>query len=509
MHTARFDTAVLAAAALLAVAGSAAAQDAGSNTVRLGQTGITNEVVIEQVGRDNVAGGDDEALHLQQDGDDNRLSIDQYGWSNSIGTSAFGGPRPGGVGQIGDGNEITVLQRNDAANGSNTVGAVFQRSSRSALSGINALEITQSEEGGGDPAAGHRVGSVVQNNPAADSDPNFARISQAGGGAGIGNGMESLWQQGSANLFELVQTGQSDSVGTVVQSGNENQSAIEQSGGEDNLVEFAFQYGTGNVMDVVLSGPRNALERVIQNNQLLGPGAEGNTLDVTIAGEDNGGSGAGGVGEFRTAEALALPVAQANVMQFGEGNDLGLTISGGNDNRFGYAQSGEGNGLVVAIGDEEAGTALRNESAAFQRGTDNNASHTVLGSDNVGAVRQEGDRNRVSLSQTGERNTIAADIFGDDNNRINSGFSGTVAPLAASEELAPGDILQDGLEHRVDVLVNGSRNLFAFSQEGDGHVAASSMSGRGNQLAVVQSGQRNVSLSSQTGNGNSLSTYQR
>lgn len=489
-----------------------------SNEVWIGQTGGTNTVTITQTGRTNLAGADNVDLRLNQDGEFNKLSIDQYGWSNQAGAAPFDSP-PRGISQTGDRNEIDIRQYTgrDAENGSNIVGAIWQESPFLLSTTANELTIIQTEEAGLgevviDAAAGHSIGTVTQifsTEDASGTTANTASLTQRGGGFGAGNAIGSLRQEGAGNSFVAIQSGQSNHVHDARQLGTGNDSDIQQNGGEGNLLEYSQQAGFANVSKVHMSGSRNAVQRILQNNQQMDAGAAGNRAKVILKGEGNGGTGNGGTGDFHSAAARNVSAAQANVVQLGDDNDVSITIAG-DDNKFGAHQVGEGNGVVLAISAVESQTASRNESAMFQIGDDNYVSHQVIGSDNVGAVRQFGERNRLAIDQQGDHNL--ADIFvrGNDNNATASTFTGTALSVAlAVASLQPGAVRQQGLNNIATAEVGGTgNNNFGFHQAGDDNSIASTIDGFRNELAVVQTGYTNRSIAVQTGTGNTLGIHQ-
>lgn len=504
-------------ASFVAAAPAAMAQNV-SNEVWIGQTGGTNTVTITQTGRTNLAGADNVVLRLNQDGEFNKLSIDQYGWSNQAGAAPLDNP-PRGINQSGDRNEIDIRQHTgrDAEDGTNLVGAIWQESPFLLSETANALTIIQTEEGELgevviDAAAGHSIGTVTQifdARGASGPNANTASLTQRGGGFGVGNTIGALLQEGAGNSFVAIQSGQSNRVHDARQFGTGNDSDIQQNAGEDNLLEYSQQVGIRNISKVHMSGSRNAVQRILQNNQQMGAGAAGNRAKVILKGEGNGGTGNGGTGDFLSDAARNVSAAQANVVQLGDDNDVSITIVG-DDNKFGTHQIGEGNGAVLTISAPEGQIALRNESATFQIGDDNSVSHQVIGSDNVGAVRQFGERNRIVIEQQGDYNLADILVRGNDNNATASTFTGTALSVALTvASLQPGTVRQQGLHNVATAQVDGTgNNNFGFHQLGEDNSIAGSIDGFRNELAVVQTGHTNRSISVQTGTGNTLGIRQ-
>ena len=512
---------MLAAAAFVALPsvalpGGAARAQTINNETWIGQVGNTNEITIQQEGRGNIAGADNVTHRLTQDGDYNSIFIDQYGWSNSIASTDLEAGRPVGLTQRGDLNEFTLTQHNSEPDGSgfNFVGAVYQESPRGLNSMPNFLQIEQSETGGTNSAAGHVVRSVRQINTTADSAPNTGYVNQSGGGSGVGNSVDELSQEGAGNLFEIIQSGQDNAVNLGQQNGSGNEFHVEQSDGETNVVDILQQLGELNRTRVHESGSRNYITRIYQNNEQVA--IAGNRVKISITGEDNGGDGFGGLGQFTSSAALGLVgVAQGEITQMGDDNDVGLTITQGEGNQFGATQIGDGNGAIIAVSAQPGQVASGNEAAVYQNGFDNDYSHTVLGNDNVGAGSQVGSRNTVDLQQTGDGNISVAMTTGDDNNAASlGGFSGRADGAAATIALSPGDafqpgaLVQRGNLNTADLSITGSQNRFGLWQDGDTNATMVVVAGSTNQIAVVQTGATNTSLSSQSGSGNTLGVRQ-
>ena len=449
---------------------------------------------------------------INQDGVDNRLLIEQFGHSNEAGTRIFGTDTIlSGINQFGDRNEIEIDQATgeNAEDGSNVVGAIRQVST-SPLEGSNVtnrLVVDQSGAG----AAGHYVGNIVQIFTGdGTSAANLATIAQTGGGLGQGNVLDALRQTGVGNTFTLSQDGQSNTVRIARQVGTANISNILQEN-EGNLVELSRQFGVRNSSIVRMVGMRNTIDQIYQDNN--GWGTIGNTAEVRLVGDGNGGASVAAA--FYSSAANAI-TAQGSIFQDGDQNDVSITIVG-DDNRFGSRQLGDGNTALITIGrnGNDSIKANGNDSAIFQDGADNFFSHDVIGNGNVGAVSQEGDNNRVTIVQRGNGNVADVGILGDNNNGQGSFFTpGSSAQLVASlapSSLQPGLIFQQSstdLGNTAFARVTGSDNNFGFHQNGDDNVIASFINGGFNQLAVVQVGNGNTSLSTQTGAGNSLGVHQ-
>lgn len=485
--------------AIFAAPQAAMAQDAGGNEVWLGQLGELNVLDILQEGRDNKAGADHLFLLLGQNGVGNRLTLVQFGYSNELGTLFADIPNYArGVWQRGDLNVIDITQRNSASEGSNFLGSVTQRSAMrlptdaTAFNTLTAIQTALDDPTG---SAGHYIGRVVQVVTGdAASAGNTAFIVQRGGGLNEGNILANLRQVGSGNRFGSIQSGDLNRIGEeprraglpiggIVQRGTDNRGWVVQ-GGSRNLIEYLQQYGDENAARVRMSGHRNAISQIYQNNESWDVAGLGNRLSITITGDDNGGDGTGWVGELIRSPSLAMPgIAHAVFSQIGDDNDLTLVVMAGLETKYGMTQIGDGNDAHVAIAGASPGTtAAFNETAVFQHGDTNYVSHTVSGSNNTGAFRQEGSRNTVTATQSGIFNTARVAITGSDNT---------------------GDLQQWG--------VGGSElhpNSIRLDVAGDFNVASLLQSGSGNAMAVLQENLRNTSRLSQAGTGNSLAVHQ-
>jgi hypothetical protein len=495
----RNSLAALATALLATLAPPALAQDAGGNEVWLGQLGDLNVLDIVQEGRDNRAGADYLFLLLGQNGVGNRLALDQYGHDNALGTLFVDIPNYArGVWQRGDLNVIAVTQRNTGAAGANVFGSVQQLSAMRLPTDATAFNtLTAIQTALGDPTGygGHYIGRVVQMaTGAATAAGNAAFIVQRGGGRDEGNILANLRQEGSGNSFGTIQSGDRNRIGEeprlaglpiggIVQLGTDNRGWLVEDGTQ-NLIEYLQQYGDENAARVRLSGDRNAISQIYQNNESWGLAGLGNRLSIAVSGDDNGGDGTGWVGELIRSPTLAVPgIAHAVFSQIGDDNDMSLAVLSGLETKYGMTQIGDGNDAHVAIAGALPGaTAAYNETAVFQDGDTNYVSHTVSGSNNTGAFRQEGDRNDIRATQSGVFNTARAAIAGSDN-------IGTLTQAGFGAGLL--EVNSIGLD------IAGDFNAFTLAQ-----------SGAGNALAVRQENLRNTALARQTGSGNSLAIHQ-
>lgn len=507
--------------ALLATTAPAAVAQNATNEAWIGQTGDTNTIAITQTGIGNSAGANAAALEINQDGRFNSLVIDQFGLGNKAGAAALADPAaPQGINQVGDRNFASVSQKNDRDDDGSSIGAIYQNSSTGLSGTANSLTVEQNGEASingdadGERRASHSIGFVSQTNSSDGLDANIVKLLQSGGLNGIGNSIERVIQTGYANSVLAIQTLEQNVIGSASQTGHGNAMTVLQGEGEANAVEKVTQDGTGNQTTISQSGDRNYVISAYQNNA-LGPIA-GNTLAVTLAGNDNGGDGLGGPGAFTTDEAKAVSVFHSTFTQIGGDNDIRLTVNGGNENQFGVSQIGDGNGAIVAIGRSAGPSAIvasNNEVATTQIGDGNSLSVTIVGGRNATGSTVDGNRNSLWFDQTGDDNKISTSIQGDDNNNSDSltigGFTGNVGLLAASLALTPGQGLQSGkLNHASIKVVSGNGNLFAFTQHGDGNAATFDLTGVSNQSLISQAGDTNSARIGQNGTGNSMAISQ-
>lgn len=507
-------------AALLTAAASAALAQSVSNQAWIGQTGDTNTITVIQTGIGNAAGANAAALEINQ-GDSgtssahyNTLVINQFGWNNKAGAIELSDPdAPRGINQLGDRNTAKVFQKNGSDDDANSVGAIYQWSHTGLAAIANSLDIKQSVLDN-DRSASHAIGYVSQANNSVDLGANIVDLLQSGGLAGIGNAIERVIQLGYGNFAQVVQNLQQNTVGSARQIGNRNELVALQGEGETNTVVDVAQIGDLNHARISQSGDRNYVASAYQNNE--GIAISGNTLAVTLAGNNNGGDETGGLGGFKTDEANAVSVYQGTFSQIGDDNDIRFTVNGGDENLFGVFQTGDGNGAIIAIGrstGQAATYASKNETAVVQTGDDNAMSATIIGNKNAVGTTFDGDRNALSLEQTGDGNKVSVSIFGNDNNNSNSpsvgGFAGNLRLLAVSLGLTPGQGLQSGTSNRaVANVFNGDGNLFAFKQHGDGNAANFDLSGTSNQSLVSQAGDANHAQIKQSGTSNSMAISQ-
>ncbi len=480
---------------------------ADSNNVYIGQTGVTNTITIAQAGLGNAVGANDTTLLLNQDGRNNTVDISQTGWANTVAAvTRFALTTPSfvpanGLNQIGNFNSLTLDQTNTVDIGSNTIEAIYQEASLTFAAPSNVIEVTQTSDGGTGEAE-HFIGEIVQINPDTGAAPNQVSVTQSGGGAGIGNSIDRIRQDGDGNIAGITQSAHSNAIGNLSQTGSSNDAVLAQGTGAGNVISDVMQSGSFNQLNISEAGTNNIVETVTQNND--GVAISGNTAKITLAGDDNGGDGLGGVGTF-VSVAKDAGVFQATVLQIGDDNDLSYAVSAASHrNLYGFVQDGDGNGIIGNVDGND------NEAAVRETGDDNVASFSQTGNTNAIAVTMDGERNRVFVDQTGERNVVNV-AFGSgsapssDNNADGLAFTGVVAAVTDAYGLAPGHFHQLGTDNSVALAVTGSGgNMTAAWQEGAGNTITGSVTGSGNQAAVIQAGMDNLAVFSQFGNNNRL-----
>ncbi|WP_114008831.1 hypothetical protein [Cohaesibacter intestini] len=496
------------AMALLMLASPALAND---NEVYIGQTGVTNRVAIDQLGEANMVGANDSSLFVLQDGSNNDVAVTQTGYANQAGaTGSAGAVGLQGLYQTGDSNSLTITQQSTASTGLNVIGAVSQVAPTSLASGpSNSLTITQTDAsilgavGSGNGDSAHTVGEILQIQTGTSA--NIATISQYDGsnGGDTGNRVQILVQDGTDNLATITQQEAANQVGDLRQFGSGNGATVTQEDGTDNRLDTFRQDGTGNRAIVTMTGSRNLVFSLLQNNALMG--VVGNLATITLGGDDNGGDGMGGLGQFTNNVTRLLQVAQAELRQLGDENMLNFVTSGASvANLYGFVQDGDGNVISGTVDGEE------NEVALLQIGDGNRYDFSQTGNLNATAVSSRGDNNSLFIEQDGNDNIIDVSFDGGvapitRSNQNNDPALGGFSELALSHagSLEPGDIRQSGDQNSIRIATENSNfNKFATSQNGNQNVIEGEIIGDNNQAVVIQSGDLNYTLLRQTGNYN-------
>jgi catechol 2,3-dioxygenase-like lactoylglutathione lyase family enzyme len=535
---------VLATVSMLALTLASVAW-ADDNFSNVEQNGSDNDGLVTQgPGEHNRFGKPGDAA--LQKGSGNRLEILQEGSRNEVGTEGRG------FEQYGEANRAKITQRSDR----NFVGEIIQNGKGGGLAEPrNSLTIVQGDASGDGRNTIWRVKQVKRGDGGADAG-NATTIRQAGGRNEIGLATgEGVLQRGRGNTMEAAQRSDHNSIGDVLQRGQDNYVRIVQSQGNRNSIGTVRQRGSDNTLTLRQRGARNDISLVRQNGR-------GN--DATLA-FDGDGNGTGGFSGLLTGIAgMAATVGQGTVTQLLGANTLGYRVEG-NHNHFGFWQEGdgnrtdgfaEGNGNEIVLyqngnrnGADFSQQGSGNQTALGQDGRNNYAGAFVTGSYNLTGIGQfgnsndasidiDGNRNIILVGQAGNRNDADAAINGNrnfaligqihDGRRLNSislsvtgkdnnnpglaSYAFTGAALAAAGPLVPGMILQAGHANSLSMTVGANnisdRNMFAFSQTGAGNTIRGAIDGNSNQVAIVQAGNGNLAAFIQLGSNNVIGVTQ-
>ncbi|WP_321446609.1 hypothetical protein [uncultured Cohaesibacter sp.] len=488
---------------------------ADENEVYLGQTGVTNVIDIDQVGNSNKVGANETAIFISQQGTSNGITISQSGYANEAGASAATG-RLGlqGLYQTGSQNALDIKQENDNALGMNRIGAISQDSPATYASSVsNSLTIIQSHNaidgtaGSEDGQGNHSIGEIQQIQTSTNGASNTAVIRQFDGAEDAYDGNRIGWfvQNGSGNIASVTQQYRGNILNTFRQYGQSNEATIFQHSGTENRIAQYDQVGSFNRASVAMIGSRNMLWSLIQNNDLVS--ITGNLATITLEGDDNGGDGFGGLGQFTKENTKQLQVSQGEVKQLGDHNTLNMvTTDASTMTAYGFVQDGDGNWLSGTV------DGIENEVASSQIGDGNRLNFVQTGDKNSVAVTYKGKDNELDAKQTGDENSMTVSFDGavtplsrsdQTNDAALGGFTDLV--LASSGTLTPGQAMQTGDLNVASIQVNGgSFNKFAFSQTGDQNMIDGAITGLSNQSAVIQSNNDNYAYYRQTGNYNQL-----
>ncbi|WP_319414493.1 hypothetical protein [uncultured Cohaesibacter sp.] len=489
---------------------------ADENEVYLGQTGVTNVIDVEQAGNSNKIGADESTIFISQQGTSNEMTISQTGYANEAGASAPTGTLGlYGLYQTGANNILDITQENDNSAGTNMIGAIDQQSPDTYASSVsNSLTIIQSQNsidgttGTGDGQGNHVIEEVQQIQSDDNGAPNVAIIRQYDGALGIGDDGNSIgWliQNGSGNYANVIQQYRGNSLEAFRQLGTDNEAEIFQQAGVDNLIAHFDQIGSSNRSVLAMIGSRNLIWSAIQNNDLVS--VTGNIMTVTLEGDDNGGDGFGGLGQFSHDNTKQLQVSQAEIKQLGDHNTLNMvTTSASAMTQFGFVQDGDGNWISGTI------DGIENEIGAEQIGDGNRLTFAQTGEQNAMAVSYKGKDNELNAIQNGDENTMTISFDGgisplsrsdQTNDTALGGFSDITLAYAGS--LTPGDAIQNGNLNVASIhVMGGSFNKFAFSQSGDQNEIDGEIEGISNQSVVSQSYGENYAYYRQYGNNNQI-----
>jgi Curlin associated repeat len=464
---------------------------AGSNNKSyIDQIGQGNEAFISQTGDNNQAGVDTTKQRIRQDGSYNLLTIDQQsnlsGFTNQPDQrGAKAGTGPNGIDQIGNRNELSITQN------AGTVAEVQQTSTGASSTHVGTTNKATIEQ---DKSDSNVISQVLQTFLGAGAQ-NDVKINQSTTANGTtGNSVSKVSQTGAGNSIDIKQRVQWNAIGEIKQDGIGNTFTVEQEhqfvgGTGGNLVTLGDQKGNGNNASVSQFGAGNKVLLVRQNSTGK---SSGNSAVIELKGANNG------LGGLDGAAGLA-GAASSSVDQIGGGNAVEYHVLNGNDNQFGFYQSGDGN---KAVGIYINGS--RNQLGVNQIGYNNKLTlGTVTGSDN-----------NLGLVQWGSDNTATVSISGDFNGT--GSFTGFAQSVASAKNLKNGLIKQTGpglsdgsLNEASLIITNSNNNMFAYLQSGDKNkISGEIKGGNGNQVAVAQNGNSNIAVFTQTGGGNNLGITQ-
>lgn len=485
----KFRLSLATATALGLLMGGALAGD--NNKAFSIQDGADNTLSVTQNGGKNVAGQVGTNAHLKQTGDANSMKVTQTGNNNRVATNW---PSEGnrGAHQAGNLNKLTLTQTSfgyDQHGNGHVIHTIRQTSSPTATGNTgdtNTATIIQ---------RGAAVTGVVGQGPSAGHQ--ITRVEQKHTG-GAGNSL-NITQDGAYSAH--YGGGQNNQIGTVKQDGSDNTATISQNGtgpvqttsgqqqrGPSNIIGTVQQIGDSHSASVRQNGFQNYITTVDQS-------VSNNSAIISLTGDGNGatrGSGHPTVGVLLGAAGIAGAAASSVVQGGGSYNQVQYTVSGGNDNQFGFRQNGDSNEAInIRI------TGNGNHLGVNQNGTANGLD---LG-------RIDGDDNVIGLKQNGTENLAKVNVDGSSNVGFHDFTTGNGLGLTA------GLLEQSGSFNEVSLRVSGSNNVFASLQSGllgsgdDNKITARQL-GDWNEAAVKQLGDSNAATVTQGGSFNDANVSQ-
>lgn len=343
-----------------------------------------------------------------------------------------------------------------------------------------------------------------------DGDRNALEFTQSGDRNAIGTGAGGFLQQSNRSTATILQSSSGNSVVEVLQTGiasstgthRRNTLSIAQQGGNGNVVESVVQTRTRLAGDVF-----GVTDRLPGNGATILQDGTGNRVALlSQTGRDN-----------RADLAFDGNLNRATSIQTGAGNRARVNVDG-SVNTVRVEQDSLVLGNTVQVDIEGGWNLVRIDQSGSNRavaeidGHSNIVSVTQTGS-NAAQLEIDGSANLVAATQNGAANSLSLQINGHGNNALPFFSSGAHASLAAGAQIAPGDIVQNGLSNSIDYNLGSdwlsSRNRFAFSQEGFGNRIEGNTNGNGNQVVVAQEGMLNFTSFVQVGNFNVIGISQR
>jgi hypothetical protein len=492
------------AAALACCSTSAVLAD--SNSAHLIQSGESNSAAVTQgPGSHNFAGND--ALAVRQSGNRNELTFLQSGSNNAIGAAGTGFLQASGR------NSATITQTSHG----NSIVSVTQTGIDSVTGGDalrrNILTVLQQSGDGNSIATIWQTRSEFSSSRAA----NEASLTQSG----ASNHIETLLQSGFAQAARLTQTGAGNVIDRAEQRGPRNTITLSLNGDGNGTLDFAA------ANDIAGAWAGLAQGHVYQNNLLLGELA-GNLLDLAITGNLNSFGFSQIGGDNVIAGTVDGDGNQTGVSQIGLSNDASFDVAGDGNLLFidqGLWAFNHGNVADVLI--DSAGR-HGNQVGIRQGGLSNDARIDILGGGNLVNLTQEsllwgnattlsitGDNNLLNARQNGGRNALDITILGNGNN--SGGFTAEkpafITASLFSSPLVPGDVIQDGSRNSISYQLgsewqSADNNSFAFAQIGDNNTIIGSTRGSNNEVAILQRGDGNHAYFHQVGVGNIIGVSQ-
>lgn len=391
------------------------------------QIGMANELLVTQIGGDNIIGQDPEGV--TQFGDNNSLDLSQRGYNNTIGT----------VAQRGDGNRFWTWNNLDVSN--NYIARIEQDNSGTpGMANQMGFGIHGNNNGQGGfigdaasvgiaEATFRQIGGANGVDLQVSGDNNLVSGSQLGNFSTFyywvnGNDNQSALSyegQSGNNIIGLSLEGDRNVVGMRMRTTGTvgNYSAFYMSGGNanDNTM-FADQIGDENYIVTDLRGSFNDVDAVQLGNlneTVNTVYTDGNTLNITQDGTNN---------EFRTVIDGGMGANAVFASQTGGDNTSMLDIIGDGNNTNGMALANGATMFETAMFSGPAGDAAAlaglNAGALTQDGFGNMmdvdiGTNGILSNNNLFAASQMGDYNQVNLNVSGDNNQAAISQAGSYN----------------------------------------------------------------------------------------------
>jgi hypothetical protein len=340
---------------------------------------------------------------------------------------------------------------------------------------------------------------------------NAIAIEQDGNGNVVGGPTDGLplGQDGRDNQITIRQTGSTNSVATNARTGVRPSLGLVATG--------TGQLGNRNVIDIIQDtlffGFASTAIEAIQQQALAAFSAAGAASNELVLRQSSL-AGAQSVGQVIQTNTAAGPDEQVTnrvtIMQAGDlaGDNTVVTVlqnGSSNDASIFQTRSGQEIGTVRQIGTENA----------VEIEQSNGLDNAVL------SVEQNGILNRLELLQSGSRNQVAQilqnnngvgisgnrvtlTLAGDDNGGNGATDNFRIVRKAAAVYQAM--VSQIGDDNSVGYVTSddSARNLYGFSQEGDGNGATGTVSGDANETAVRQIGDDNSFSFLQNGEANAV-----